>query len=329
MTFKVGITRDLLMAKGEPAFGLRALEVLKVPGIEWEWLPADVPEITPDIAARYDALHVNIPRVTEASVGRADCRVKVIARNGVGFDSVDLAACTRKKIFVTNTPLAVRRPVAVATLTLIFALAGRLLKKNEIVRQDRWNDRTSYMGQGLTSRTLGLVGAGGIGQELMPLARPFFARLLAADPFADAAKLQSLGTELVPLPRLMAESDFVVVCCQLDETTRHLINAACFAAMKPTAYVINVARGPIVDEPALIQALQDGWIAGAGLDVTTQEPIEADNPLLGMDNVIITPHALCWTDECFHDIAATALTSILEVSQGRIPAHVVNRNVLS
>ena len=127
----------------------------------------------------------------------------------------------------------------------------------------------------------------------------------------------------------MAESDFVVVCCQLDETTRHLINAACFAAMKPTAYVINVARGPIVDEPALIQALQDGWIAGAGLDVTTQEPIEADNPLLGMDNVIITPHALCWTDECFHDIAATALTSILEVSQGRIPAHVVNRNVLS
>ncbi len=328
MAFKVGITRDLLTADGTPAFGTAALDVLnKIPGMEWEWLPVDVVEITPEIAAAYDGLHVNIPRVTAESVGRQDVRVKIIARNGVGFDSVDLAACSRKGIVVTNTPVAVRRPVAVATLTLIFALAGRLLKKNEIVHQNRWNDRTSYMGQGLTSRTLGLVGAGGIGQEIMRLAKPLFGRMLVTDPFANADAVQALGARAVDLPALMQNSDFVVVCCVLDEATRGLINEACFNLMKPSAYFINVARGPIVDEPALICALEAGKIAGAGLDVTTQEPIEPDNPLLSMENVIITPHALCWTDECFHDIAATALQSIVDVSQGRRPAHVVNPEV--
>lgn len=325
MSFKVGITRDLLTADGVPAFGPRALDELKAcPAIAWEWLAEDVGEITPDIAARYDALHVNIPRVTAASVARDDCRLKIVARNGVGYDSVDLDACTRKGIVVTNTPVAVRRPVAVATLTLVLALAGRLLKKNEIVRQGRWNDRTSYMGQGLTTRTLGLVGAGGVGQEILQVSRPFFARMIAADPYADRARIAALGAEVLPLERVLAESDFVVVCCLLNEETRHLVDAAALARMKPTASLVNVGRGPIVDEKALIAALQQGRIAAAGLDVTNVEPIEPDNPLLAMENVIITPHALCWTDECFHDIAATALRSIVDLSLGRRPAHVVN-----
>ena len=114
----------------------------------------------------------------------------------------------------------------------------------------------------------------------------------------------------------MREADFVVVCCLLNEETRHLINATNLALMKPTAYFLNVGRGPIVDEAALIETLKAGRIIGAGLDVTYKEPIEPGNPLLGMDNVIITPHALCWTDECFHDIAATALQSIVDVSLG-------------
>lgn len=325
MTFKVGVTRDLLTAAGTPAFGDRAFRELNAnPAIAWEWLPEDVPEITPDIAARYDGLHVNIPRVTAASVGRADCRVRIIARNGVGYDAVDLDACSRRGIVVTNTPIAVRRPVAVATLTLIFALAGRLLKKNEIVRQNRWNARTSYMGQGLTSRTLGVVGAGGVGQEILRVARPFFGRMIAADPFADPAKIRDLGADIRPLDTVMAEADFVVVACLLDDSTRHLIDAGRLARMKPTAYFVNVGRGPIVEELALIRTLQGGRIAGAGLDVTYNEPIEPDNPLLAMENVIITPHALCWTDECFHDIAATALRSIVDLSLGRRPAHVVN-----
>lgn len=329
MTFKVGITRDLLDARGEPAFGPRALDVLAGnPDIAWEWIDEEVKEVSPALCARYDGLFINLPRVTAASVSGNDCRVRIIARNGVGYDAVDIAALTSKGIYLTNTPVAVRRPVAVATLTLVFALAGRLLDKNRLVREGRWNERTSFMGQGLTSRTIGLVGAGGVGQEILRVARPFFGRMIAADPFADPAIVKSLGAEIVPIETVMSEADYVVVCCLLDETTRHLVDANLLARMKPSAYFVNVGRGPIVDEPALIAALREGRIAGAGLDVTNREPIEPDNALLAMDNVIITPHALCWTDECFHDIAATALQSIVDVSLGRRPVHVVNRDVV-
>jgi phosphoglycerate dehydrogenase-like enzyme len=196
------------------------------------------------------------------------------------------------------------------------------------VREGRWNDRTNFMGQGLTSRTIGLVGAGGVGQEILRVARPFFKRMIACDPFTDSATLAALGTERVTIESVMAESDFVVVCCLLDASTRHLVNERLLGLMKREAYFVNVGRGPIVDEKALIRALAGGKIAGAGLDVTDKEPIEPDNPLLGMANVIITPHALCWTDECFHDIAATALQSIVDVSLGKRPVHVVNRDVV-
>ena len=326
--FRVGVTRDLRMADGEPCFGRPAFDVLAANAdIAWEWLADDLKEVTPDIAARYDGLHLNLPRVSAQSLARGDCRLKVIARHGVGYDTVDLPAATAKGIVVTNTPVAVRRPVAVATLTLLFALAGRLLKKNELVQTGRWNDRLDYMGQGLTGRTLGLVGAGSIGKEILTLARLFFARMIVADPYADAGAMRALGAEVVPIDALMREADFVVVCCLLNEETRHLIDARKLALMKQTAYYINVGRGPIHDERALADVLQAGRIAGAGLDVTEREPIETGSPLLGLENVIITPHALCWTDECFHDIAATALQSIADVSLGRRPKHVVNAGV--
>lgn len=324
MVFRVGSTRDLLTASGDPAFNAAAFdELARNPNIEWEWLPEDLPEITPEIAASYDGLHVNLPRVTAASVGRDDCRVKIIARNGVGFDTVDVAACTAKGITVTNTPHAIRRPVAVAALTLIFALAGKLFTKDRLVREDRWNERVEHMGIGLTGRTLGLIGAGGIGQELIPLARPFFRRILAADPYVSPAALDKLGAGHAAFDDVLTQADFVVVACPLDETTHHLMNAQAFARMKPTACFINVARGPIHDEAALVEALRDGRIAAAGLDVTEQEPISPHSPLLTMDNTIITPHALCWTDECFEDIARTALRSIVDVSLGQQPAHPV------
>ena len=325
MTFKVGTTRDLMTADGQPCCGLRAFEVLKGnPEIEWEWVAEDIDEMTPDIAARYDGLHLNAPRLTAATLARGDCRLKIIARNGVGFDTVDLPAATAKGIVVTNTPIAVRRPVAVATLTMLFALAARLFEKNQLVQTGRWNDRANFMGQGLTGRTLGLIGAGGIGQEILRLARPFFGRMIVADPYADAATVTGLGGSIVPIDALMRDADFVVVCCLLNDETRHLIDARKLALMKPAAYYLNMGRGPIHDEKALAEVLKARRIAGAGLDVTEREPIEADSPLLGLDNVLITPHALCWTDECLHDLASTALQSIVDVSLGRRPAHVVN-----
>jgi len=326
MVFKVGITRDLMMADGTPCFVPAAFGELEKEetAIAWEWLPATVDEITPDIMAQYDGLHVNLPRVTRASAARGDCRVKIIARNGVGYDSVDVAALAEKGIVVTNTPVAVRRPVAVATLTLLFALAGRLFAKDRLVRTGRWNDRVEHMGLGLTTRTLGLVGAGSIGQEIARLAKPFFGRIIAADPYVGEAVIAAAGASKVPLDTVLGDSDFVVVCSLLTPQTRHMIDARAFSLMKPTAFFLNVGRGPIHDEAALIAALRAGQIAGAGLDVTEVEPIQPDNPLLQMDNVIITPHALCWTDECFEDIARTALRSLADYAAGRRPVHVID-----
>ena len=323
--FKLGIVRDVLNAAGEPFFGTQPLEILKAnPLIDWEYTPERVKEIPADWAARYDALYVNSSRVSAATVARADRRLRIIARHGVGYDSVDVAALTEKRIVLTNTPLAIRRPVAVATLTLLFALAGRLFAKDRITRAGRWLERNELMGTGLVGRTLGVVGGGGIGQELLRVSSPFGLRRLVADPHVSRAAIAALDASVVSLEQLLRQSDFVVVACLLNDETRHLIGADQFAQMKPTAFFINVARGPIVDEPALLEALRAGRIAGAGLDVFEQEPVDPQNPLLRMENVIVTPHALCWTDECFDAIARAGLQSVADFSLGRRPAHIVN-----
>jgi len=328
--FRVGITRDVLDSRGEPAFGKAALQILDdAPGLEWEYLPESVTEVGADLCARYEAIYVNRPRVPAAAVARTDCRLRVVARHGVGYDTVDVAAMTRAGILVTNTPSAMPRPVATIALTFILALAGKLMLKDRLTRTGRWRERMDHMGMGLTGRTLGVIGAGGIGRELLRMARTFGLELLAADPVANDIELRYLGARKVALDVLLRESDFVVVCCLLNDATRHLIGAAQFALMKPAAYFINVARGPIVDEPALIDALRSHKLAGAALDVFEQEPVDPANPLLAMDNVIVTPHSLCWTDECFHNMAATGLRSIVDVARGRRPEFVVNADALA
>ena len=323
--FRVGITRDILDSRGEPAFGRAALSILdRAPGIAWEYLPEVVPAIGPEHAAKYDAIYVNTARVPAAAVERDDCRLRVVARHGVGYDSVDVEAMTRAGVLVTNTPSAMPRPVATTALTFVLALAGKLLLKDRLTRSGRWHERMDHMGIGLTGRTLGVVGAGRIGKELLRMARTFDLKLVAADPQANDVELAYLGAHKLPLPDLLGEADFVVACCLLDATTRHLFGGREFARMRPEAFFINVARGPVVDEVALIAALRDGRIAGAALDVFEQEPVDPANPLLAMDNVLVTPHALCWTDECFHNMATIGLTSIVDALAGRRPEYVVN-----
>jgi len=322
--FRLGLSRDILKADGKPSFGDGPLELLNAePKIEWEFIAESVDEITPDIAARYDGLYVNSPRVTAATVARPDLRARIVSRHGVGYDSVDVPALAARGVIATNTPVAVRRPVAVAALTFIFALAGRLVVKDRLTRSKRWNERTSHMGLGLTTRTLGVIGAGGIGQELLALARPFGWRMLAADPYVNVDTVKALGAQVVALEQLLRESDFVVATVLLNDATRHLMNAERFAQMKRSAYFINLARGPVADETALIAALHSGTIAGAALDVFEQEPISPDNPLLGMDNVLLTPHALCWTDECFDAIAREGLTCMVDFANGRKPRSII------
>ena len=328
--YRVGITRDILDSRGEPAFGRAALEILdRADGIDWEYLPAVVPALDADHAASYDAVYVNTARVPAEAVARADCRLRVVARHGVGYDSVDVAAMTRGGVLVTNTPTSMPRPVATTALTFVLALAGRLMLKDRLTRTGRWHERMDHMGIGLTGRTLGVVGAGRIGRELLRMARTFDLRLLACDPQANDVELAYLGARKVPLDELLREAHLVVVCCLLDEGTRHLIGESELARMRRDAYLINVSRGPVVDERALIAALRERRIAGAALDVFEQEPVDPANPLLAMDDVIVTPHSLCWTDECFHNMASTGLRSIVDALAGRIPEFVVNREVLA
>ena len=312
MMFKVGISGDLLNNENEPCFGNAALEILKNrKDIEISWMNKNITELNSDMTSVYDAILLNLPKANAHSVSQIDCRLKIIARFGVGFDSVDIEAMKRKNIIVTNTPNAVRRPVAVATLTMIFALAGKLIKKDNLVRSGNWDQRTNFMGVGLSRKTLGVIGAGSIGTETIKLSKPFFKNILAYDPFLSEEEISQKGAAKAELHELASKSDFIIILCNLNSSTNALINLDFFTNMKKNGYIFNLSRGPVINETDLEKALEDKRIAGAGLDVTNIEPLQANSKLLKYENVIITPHALCWTDECFHDIATEAISSIL------------------
>ena len=242
-TFRVGVTSDILDSRGEPAFGREPLKALDVPNVEWQWLPRGLREITAEHAAAFDALYVNSPRVPAAAVARSDLRLKLISRHGVGYDSVDVPAMTQAGVLVANTPNAVPRPVATIALTFILALAHRLMAKDRITRAGRWPERLDHMGTGLTGRTLGVIGAGRIGKELLRLAKVFDLKLLAADPYAETLELNYIGARHVSLAQVMSGSDFVVITCLLNEETRGLVGAPELALMKRSAFLVNVARG--------------------------------------------------------------------------------------
>jgi phosphoglycerate dehydrogenase-like enzyme len=213
---------------------------------------------------------------------------------------------------------------------LMLALTGKLMIKDRLAREAAagFAKRSDHMGVGLVGRTLGSVGIGNIGAELFRMAKPFDMRFIAHDPFADSTVVAELGIELVALDDVFRQADIVSVSCPLTAQTRHLVNAERLALMKPSAFLINTARGPIVDQKALTKVLQEGRIAGAGLDVLEQEPPDVDDPILKLDNVILSPHALCWTDQCFSGNGAADVKAVLDVQHGRNPRGVVNRQVL-
>lgn len=326
--FRVGITRDFLKPDGSLGFGDIGLGLLdQNSDLYWQFLPAACDEISPGVADEYDALLVLSPRVTALSV--EGCRtLKLIARFGVGYDNVDVEACTRNGVMLSITPDGVRRPVATSALTFLLALSHKLLVKDRLTRTGRWHEKLHYMGTGLTGRTLGVIGLGNIGRELFRLAAPLEMRHVAFDPYVSGENAAAAGVELVALDSLLAEADFVVVCCALTADTLHLIGRERLRLMKPTSYLINIARGPIVDQAALTEALVERGIAGAALDVFETEPVPDDDPLLQLDHVIVAPHAIAWTDELFLGNGRAACQSILDVAEGRLPGHIVNRQVL-
>lgn len=320
--FRVGITRDVLTSNGQPIFGQAVFEFLNQPGLVWEYME-ESSVIRPEHAARYDAICAMLTRFTPESLGPEKPRLKVIARFGVGYDTIDVPTCQKAGILLTIAPDGVRRPVAVSAITFMLMLAHKVGIKDRLTRAGRWAEKSDHIGTGLTGRTLGSLGVGNIGAEMFRLAKPFDMTFIAHDPYADPKQMAALGVQLVDLDTLFRNADFLTVNCPLNASTRGLVNASKLSLMKKTAYLINTARGPIVDESALYQALVEKKIAGAGLDVFEVEPTPADNPLLQLDNVVVTPHGICFTDECMQGLAESAFKAVVDVMHGKKPPHVV------
>lgn len=328
--FRVALSGDFRKADGSPTypdFDLKPL--IEAPGVETAFLDNQNP-LKGEQLEDFDALILLAHRFDAGSVPKSG-RLSVVARFGVGYDTVDVEACTRAGIALVITPDGVRRPVAVSVITFMLALTGKLMIKDKLTRQAAagFAERSQHMGVGLVGRTLGSLGIGNIGAEVFRMAKPFDMKFIAHDPFADKRVAEELGIELVGIGDLFRRADMLSVSCPLTPETRHIVNAERLALMKPTAYLINTARGPIVDQKALTKVLQERRIAGAGLDVLEQEPPEADDPILKLDNVILAPHALCWTDQCFAGNGAADVRAVLEVQHGREPRGVVNREVLA
>ena len=331
--FRVALSADFRKGDGSPSFPEFDLSPLRDhPDIDMFYLEPE-PEISASQLSDVDALILLTPRVGAASL-TPNGRLAMVARFGVGYDNVDLAACSDHDVAVVITPDGVRRPVAVSILTFIFALAGKLFVKDALARRGPagWAEKTVHNGIGLVGLTLGSVGMGNIGAEMFRLARPLDMRFIAHDPYADPALAAELGVTLTDLDSVFRESDFVCVNCPLSEETHHLVNRERLALMKPTAFLVNTARGPIVDQAALTEVLQERRIAGAGIDVFEREPPDADDPLLALDNaldnVIVTPHALCWTDQLFSGSGAADVRAVLAVMAGNVPKGIVNRDVI-
>jgi D-3-phosphoglycerate dehydrogenase len=258
-------------------------------------------------------------------------KLQIVATYSVGFDNIDLAAATDNHIIVVNNP-AVHwcvEEVSNHAITLLFASAKKLTRLNDLIKQGKWGDTRDIMPPmaPIHGQTLGIIGCGNIGRMTARKAKGFGLRILGYDPYIDKSLAKESGITLTDLPTLLKESDFVTLHTPLNEETRHMINEKIFSQMKPSAYFINTARGAIVDEPALIKALQEKKLAGAGLDVFEREPIDPANPLLKMDNVIVMPHSASYSDTALVVQAINPAQEVARVLSGHWPKNVVNPGV--
>jgi phosphoglycerate dehydrogenase-like enzyme len=323
--FRIGVTRDVRLADGSFVFAPFDLSALDVDVVEWDFLAEDARPLTPELLDGLDGLYHFSAPVTAASLAGVD-RLVLLARHGVGLDFIDVDACTERGIAVTITPQGVTRPMASAAVTLVLALAHRLRERDRALHDADWGaGRFDPPGVALSGRTLGVIGYGRIGREVVHLLRPWEMRVLVTQRTAVAED----GVSYVPLEALLSEADVVVVACPLTDATRGLLDRRRLALMKPTAFLVNISRGAIVDQAALVDALRGGRLAGAGVDVVDPEPLPADAPLLGLSNVVGAPHSLGYTDELLRGCVEGACRALLAAAAGRVPPDLVNPAVLA
>jgi D-3-phosphoglycerate dehydrogenase len=276
-----------------------------------------------------DALYAKGRRITKRIIDGLD-RCKVISLGSVGVDSVDVAAATARGIPVTNVPDTFIEEVADHAMTLILATFRRLVVQDRLVREGRWREGRPMLCQfpRLMGLTLGFVAFGHVARAVAMRARPFGVHMLAYDPYIEELVMSPYGVEPVSLPDLLRRSDIVSMHAPATPEAEHMLTDEHFRMMKPEALFINTGRGPTVDEPALIRALKEGWIAGAGLDVLEQEPVASDNPLLKMDNVILTAHVASASARFDPARLRRVGQEIALVLGGRWPRACVNPSVL-
>lgn len=267
-----------------------------------------------------DAILARLATVTRGVIEAAP-RLRIVARHGVGVDAVDLEAATSRGVVVTTTGAANAAAVAEYTFALLLGLLRRVPAADAGMRAGHWS-RAPLVGAELDGKTLGVIGIGAIGHRVARQGLGFGMRVLAHDPMLQTAPVPDV--EMVALPRLLAEADVISLHMRLDAGTHGMIGAAALAAMKPSAVLVNTARGELVDEPALVAALRAGGIAGAALDTFAEEPLAAASPLRAMDNVILSPHVAGQTREALARVGIAAADAILDELAGRRPAHVWN-----
>ena len=255
--------------------------------------------------------------------------LKVIGRHGVGVDNIDVQAATEKGIAVVYTPNATTTSVVEMTLTMLGALAKQLCVRDQATREGRWEIRNSYSSIDLDGKTLGLIGLGRIGSLVARrVSSAFGMKVIVFDPYITSERAAELDVTLVrDMDDIFRQADVVSLHTPLTPETRGLVNAARLRLMKPSAFLLNLSRGEVVEEKALYEALKTGKIAGAGLDVYDPEPPVAGNPLFGLDNVIFSPHCATLTKECVIRMATGAAEGVVDVLSGKIPPFVVNPEV--
>jgi len=287
-----------------------------------------------DLIARLRGCHGLICLITDVideALLAACPDLRVVSNVAVGYNNVDVAAATRRGVVVTNTPDVLTDTTADFAWSLLMATARRVIEGDRYVREGKWKqwDFGLLLGADIHGKTLGVVGFGRIGRAMARRALGFNMRVLYQDAIpADADAERELKATRVDLPTLLRDSDFVTVHTPLMPETRHLINASSLKAMKKTAYLINASRGPVVDEGALVQALQDGWIAGAGLDVFENEP-QVHPELIGLANVVLAPHIASASHDTRLKMATLAVENCLAVLEGKTPPTPVNPEVLA
>jgi D-3-phosphoglycerate dehydrogenase len=301
-------------------------ELLRIDA-ELKFAEQPTPEAILAVAREADGLFVTYGQITADIIGELE-NCKVIGRFGIGTDNIDIPAATKRGIIVTYAPVYCLEEVSDHTMAMLMALARKIPFASNLVRAGRWEMPAVVPIHRLRGQTLGLVGLGNIPQSVAPKAQAFGISVISSDPFVSPEIAAKLNVELVSFDVLLERSDYVSLHAPLTPKTEKLLGADAFGKMKPSAFLINTARGPLVDVDALAKALDAGEIAGAALDVLPVEPPPEDLALLGRDNVIITPHTAFYSEEALLNLQTTVAKDVVAVLGGKTPAYPVNAREL-